>query len=89
MEFDERGTMPHATAFKFKVNDHQFETERETLTGLEIKTIAQVDVSSHLFLEIPGESRPDKQIGNAESVRIAEPGIEKFYTVPPATFGTK
>ncbi len=75
--------------FKFSVDDRPFETETEVLTGAQIKTLAQIDPSFQLFLEVPGESRPDRQIGDSESVDLGTPGIEKFYSVPPATFGLR
>ena len=76
-----------ARRYKFKVNDQVFETEQSVQSGAQIKALAQVDPSYQLFLEIPGESKPDRQIGDTDQLNLAEPGIEKLYTVPPATFG--
>ena len=73
--------------YKFKVDDKHFESADAELTGKQIKEIAGVPPSHQLFLEAPGESRPDRQILDGDIVNLAEPGIEKFYSVPPATFG--
>jgi multiubiquitin len=78
-----------AKKFKFRVDDRTLETDNEILTGAEIKRLAQVDPSFQLFLEVPGESRPDQQIGDNDPVNLSKPGIEKFYSVPPATFGLR
>jgi hypothetical protein len=73
--------------FKFKVNDQSFESEQSVLTGAQIKAQAQMEPSFQLFLEEPGDDKPDRQIGDTETVDLSEPGIEKFYGIPPATFG--
>ena len=78
-----------ARQYKFKVNDQVFETEQPILTGAQVKALAQIDPSYQLFLEIPGESKADRQIGDTDQLNFAEPGIEKLYTVPPATFGSR
>jgi multiubiquitin len=81
--------MPHQSIFKFMVDDRHFETEQQILTGAQIKAQAQVDPSYQLFLEVPGEAHPDRPILDGDPVDLGQPGIEKLYTVPPATFGGK
>jgi hypothetical protein len=73
--------------YKFKVNDMEFAVDEPTITGAQIRQIAQIPPSYQLFLEIHGDSKEDRQIGNDDVVNLAAPGIEKLYTVPPATFG--
>jgi hypothetical protein len=73
--------------YKFFVDGKQYETEKKTLSGAEIRAIATVDPNYQLFLEEPGPEKPDKPIANDYSVDLGEPGVEKFYTIPPATFG--
>jgi len=73
--------------YKFKVDDADFETKEATLTGLAIKQLAGVPAANQLFLEVPGKKKEDQQIRDEETVDFSEPGIEKLYSVPPATFG--
>jgi len=73
--------------FIFFVNDKKFETEQRYLTGAQIKTQAQLDLALQLFQEEHGHDKPDKLIGNDVTVDFEEPGIDRFYTVPAATFG--
>ncbi len=73
--------------FKFFVNDAKFEVEQKLVTGSQIKSLAGVDLNFELFLEEPGENRPDHKINDSDSIDLSAPGVEKFYTVPVATFG--
>ena len=77
----------HEKTYKFKVDDKMFESVEAVLTGAQIKQKASVQPSFQLFLEVPGEAQPDRQISDTDKANLAEPGVEKFYTVPPATFG--
>ena len=79
-------TTTHEKQYKFKVNDQEFESDRSNITGNEIRQIAQIPPAYQLFLEVHGQ-KEDRIIGNEEVVDLATPGIEKLYTVPPATFG--
>jgi Multiubiquitin len=73
--------------YKFFVDGKQYEVDKKTVSGAEIRGIADVDPNYQLFLEEPGAEKPDRQIANDYSVDLEEPGVEKFYTIPPATFG--
>ena len=73
--------------FVFFVNDKRFDTEKQSLTGAQIKTIAEVDLASQLFLEEKGHDKPDRLIANDQAVDLGLPGVERFYTVAAATFG--
>ena len=77
----------HDKSFKFKVDEALFETAKPTLTGLEIRQLAEVPATNQLFLEGHGNKKDDRQIKDGDSVDFSEPGIEKLFTVPPATFG--
>ena len=35
------------------------------------------------------EAHPDRPVPDGDTVDLGAPGIEKFYTVPPATFGRR
>ncbi len=73
--------------FKFFVDDHQFEVHDQSITGAQIRAIASVDSSYQLFLEEHGHDKPDRKIELTDVVDLGMPGVEKFYTVPAATFG--
>ena len=81
-------TTTQAKKFKFKVNDQEFESDSATITGREIRQLAQIPSGYQLFQELKGQ-REDRMIGDDDTVNLAEPGIEKLYTVPPATFGRR
>lgn len=73
--------------YKFFVDEKQYEIDERFISGQQIRDKAQIDPSFQLFLEEPGEDKPDRLITAEASIDLAEPGVEKFYTVPPATFG--
>jgi hypothetical protein len=77
---------PHSHPYHFSVDGKPLESEAPILTGAQIKALAHVDPSFGLFLEGHG-SDPNRQIADNESVDLRTPGLERFYTVPPATFG--
>lgn len=77
----------HTKTNKFKVDDVVLESEVTTLTGAQIKQLAGISPAYQLFLEDPGERHQDRQIQDADTVDLSHPGIEKLYSVPPATFG--
>jgi hypothetical protein len=71
--------------YKFFVDAKPYETDQESLSGADIKRIANIPPTYQLFEEEEGD-HPDKQISDSESVRM--PGkIKHLYAVPPATFG--
>jgi hypothetical protein len=84
---EHRGGRDHAP-FKFSVDDRPFESDQPVLTGAQIKARASVDPSFGLFLEGRGQA-PDQQIADSQPVDLREPGRERFYTAPPANFGTR
>lgn len=78
---------PKPTYFFF-VDGTKFETDKVTVTGLDIKTIAVVDASYQLFLEETGNA-PDRQISDPDSLILSEHPPKHLYAVPPATFGQR
>lgn len=68
----------------FYVDGKEYESDKPTLTGLEIKTIASVPGDYQLFLEADGDA-PDRAISDGEGVAIGHK--PHFFAVPPATFG--
>jgi hypothetical protein len=72
-------------SYHFFVDGTKYETEKNQLSGLEIKTIAGVEGTYQLYLEEEGET-PDRAISDGETVSL-EHGVKHFFAVPPATFG--
>ena len=73
--------------YHFFVDAKKYETDRVSLTGLEIKTMVNVAANYQLFLEEHGND-PDRAISDGEGVNLENPP-KHFYAVPPATFGAK
>jgi len=79
----------HKKRYHFFVDAKRYETDKSSLTGIEIKTIASVTPTYQLFLEEEGDT-PDKPIADSETVPLKEgEDTRHFYAVPPATFGTR
>jgi hypothetical protein len=71
------------------VDAKRYETEKSSLTGVEIKAMAGITPTYQLFLEEEGDT-PDKPISDSETVVLKEgEDTRHFYAVPPATFGTR
>lgn len=68
----------------FFVDGKGYISDKRSLTGLEIKTIANVPGEYQLFLEAEGDA-PDRAISDGESVAVGHK--PHFFAVPPATFG--
>lgn len=62
----------------FMVEDQPFKTDRQYLTGKEIKEIAGLPKNAELFLTISSPWK-DEPISDDEQVDLARPGIEGFY----------
>jgi hypothetical protein len=77
----------HEKEFHFYVDAKRYETDKSSLTGLEIKTIASITPTYQLFLEEEGD-QPDRAISDGEAVELKRgEKTRHFYAVPPATFG--
>lgn len=73
----------------FFVDAKRYETDKDSLTGAEIKAAAGVVATNQLFLEEHGD-KPDKAIADGESISVTEKGgVKHLYAVPPATFGAR
>jgi hypothetical protein len=75
---------PHETVIH--VDGQPVKVSETALTGAQIKARAGKDAQYQLFLEMKGNDN-DKLVNDGETIKI-ENGMH-FYTVPPATFGTK
>jgi hypothetical protein len=71
------------------VDGEKFDSESEFTTGAAIKSrLAEAKRSYALYLEGHGND-PDTLIGDDTSIDLGkEKGPKRFYTVPPASFGS-
>ena len=72
--------------YSITVDGTVFHSALSQLTGAQVKSLAGVDPSYGLFLQGHGGAA-DRQLGDSEVIDISEPGREKLYSAPPATFG--
>lgn len=71
-----------AEKYAFFVDGVRFETDDSTITGKQMRALAQVDPDYGLFMQQPLD-KPDRQIHINTSIDLTEPGAEKYYTVCP------
>lgn len=79
--------LAHPATHPFFVDGKRFTTDKQHLTGLEIKSIAVVAGNYQLYLEEEGDT-PDRAISDGETVPM-DHREKHFFAVPPATFGKK
>ncbi|SRR5260221_8466024 len=85
----------------YYVDGKKYETEERYLTGANIKArLPSPNNTYQLFLEDKDKNKEDQLITDAQSVDLKpgsdadndkdkDKGDRHFYTVPPATFGSK
>jgi hypothetical protein len=78
----------HQKEHHFFVDGKRFATEKASLTGADIKAIAQISANYQLFEEEEGD-KPDRAISDGESIYLGGEKVFHFFAVPPATFGIK
>lgn len=71
--------------YEFFVDGQRYSTDQTAITGLEIKTHANVSANYQLYLEEEGDT-PDRAISDAEVMHM-DHKEKHFFAVPPATFG--
>lgn len=88
MASEEHDAEHHRRAYRFLLDGHPHETDRQFMTGSEIKAAdPSINQNYQLWQEFEGD-RPDQQIDDSQTVDLAEcRGECRFYTVPPASFG--
>ncbi len=74
----------HPKHYEFFVDGKKYTTEHESLTGTDIKKLADVPPTYQLFLEEEGET-PDKPISDTQGIDM-KGRVKHFFAVPPATF---
>ena len=75
----------HKKSYELFVDAKKYETDKASLTGTEIKALAEITPTYQLFLEEEGD-KPDRAISDGESVELSS-RVKHFFAVPPATFG--
>jgi hypothetical protein len=78
---------PHPPHNHFFVDGKKYDTDQTTLTGQQIKTIANVPANYQLFVEGHGND-PDQAISDGQALDVGPPP-KHLYAVPPATFGAQ
>jgi hypothetical protein len=73
--------------YKIFVDAQQFDWEKQYISGAELRALASIPSGVQVFLEEPGPDKPDRPVPPEASINLDEPGVEKFYTIPPANFG--
>lgn len=77
----------HPKTYHFLVDGKPYEWDQQYITGAQLRAAANIEPTVGIFLEEPGHDKPDRQIVDSSSINLGEPGVEKFYTIPPATMG--
>lgn len=66
-------------AFKFTVDNRQFEWGKPSISGSSVRKLAVVADKYNLFLEVRGGH--DKPVNAADIIDLTKPGVERFITV--------
>jgi hypothetical protein len=78
----------HVETFHYFVDGVEYESHEEHITGAIIKSkLPEAKRGYALFLEGHGK-QPDQLINDDTSVTLEKNHPKRFYTVPPASFGT-
>ncbi|WP_027155438.1 multiubiquitin domain-containing protein [Mesorhizobium sp. WSM2561] len=76
----------HDDNFEFYIDGTLYTTDQHHLTGLQIKTIGQVQGNFLLYEEAEGD-KPDMAVSDGQTVTFNRGHVRHFFSVPPATFG--
>ena len=61
------------------IDRKKFDWDKSTITGLQIKQLAGVDISTYnVWQDVPGPE--DIPVADDFTVDLTEPGVEKFFT---------
>lgn len=86
-EQEQKAHADHPKEFHFFVDGNKYTAEQSSLTGADIKRIANVNPGYQLFLETEGEEA-DQPVADSTAVDLTK-GAKHFFAVPPATFGAQ
>jgi len=70
--------MTRPKEYEIIVDDHPHKWPKSTITGLEIKALAGVDVAYGVWQIVPGPDDPP--VGDNQEVDLSKPGVERFFT---------
>lgn len=73
--------------YEFFVDAVKYHTDQESMSGEDIKKVANIPPNYNLYLEEDGNTA-DREISDVEGVTMSG-RIKHFYAVPPATFGLR
>ena len=65
---------------KLKIDGENYVWPKQFITGLEVKTLANLDSEAEVFIKING-SFEDEAIGDDTIIDLNRPGLEHFYSV--------
>lgn len=89
MKTDEKPQKPNEKYFYF-VDGDKYESEEATVTGAVIKSRLPEAKRGYALWEEGHGGAADKLINDDTSVSLEkDKGPKRFFTVPPATFGTE
>jgi hypothetical protein len=80
-------TKGNGTVYRMFIDDKPYESSQRYLTGAQLREMAHIERQYRIFFEKHREENekgghpPEREIHNANSVDLAEPGEEKFYTL--------
>lgn len=74
-------------SYRLFVDGKSYEWPEQFISGVQLRELAHIEPNVGIFLEEHGHDKPDVQITDSSSINLAESGVDKFYTVPPATMG--
>lgn len=69
---------------KFTLDCKEYETDRQYITGAELRRLGKVPAGFEIYLSIVGPY-DDELIRDSDRVNLARPGIENFYSCKPNT----
>lgn len=69
--------------YRFLVDDKEFKSPNQIITGQQLREIAHVDPRSNIFLSVgpKRDHNPDLLIHNATTINLANSGTDVFYTL--------
>jgi|tagenome__1003787_1003787.scaffolds.fasta_scaffold20964670_2 hypothetical protein len=76
--------MAAKTKTNIQIDHHHFQLDSEEITGEQLKALAGVPLANLLFREVRGPG-DDEPIQNETVVHLHDG--DKFYDMPPGTFG--
>lgn len=83
---DDKRDDKHESKIEFTVDNKSYTTDQRHLTGLQIKTIGNVQGNYLLYEEAEGD-KPDLAISDGQTLAFNHGHVRHFFSVPPATFG--